>query len=149
MNMETVFVSYSHKDEEWKDRLVTHLRVLQYQGILDEWDDRRIGAGKDWEQEIEEAMAAASVAVLMVSANFLTSRFILGREVPTLLERREREGLHVFPVIVKPCAWKHVEWLAKMQVRPRDGRPLSAGDENQIDADLAEIAEEITAIINP
>jgi len=27
-----------------------------------------------------------------------------------------------------------------MQARPKDGRPLSAGDEHQIDADLAAIA---------
>jgi len=143
----TVFISYSHKDEEWKDRLVTHLGVLQSQGLLDLWDDRRIGAGEDWYQEIQEAMAAASVAVLMVTANFLTSRFILSEEVPRLLERRANEGVRIFPVIVKPCAWQQVKWLARMQVRPQDGRPLSGGTEYQIDADLTAIAEEIASII--
>ena len=29
MTKPTVFISYSHKDEEWKDRLVSHL-VLFY-----------------------------------------------------------------------------------------------------------------------
>jgi exonuclease VII small subunit len=144
----TVFISYSHKDEKWKDRLVTHLGVLHNQGLLDLWDDRRIGTGEDWYQEIQEAMAAASVAVLLVSANFLTSQFILGEEVPRLLERRDKEGLRTFPVIVKPCAWTQVRWLARMQVRPKDGRPLSAGDEHQIDADLTAIAEEVAAIIS-
>jgi tetratricopeptide (TPR) repeat protein len=143
MSAPTVFISYSHKDEEWKDRLVTHLRVLQMEHILDVWDDRRIGAGDDWYPEILDAMGRASVAILMVSADFLTSEFILGEEVPHLLQRREKEGLRVFPVIVKPCAWKRVKWLARMQVRPKDGRPLSAGDEHQIDADLSAIAEEI------
>ena len=47
MTKPTVFVSYSHKDEEWKDRLVTHLGVLHHQGLLDLWDDRHIGAGED------------------------------------------------------------------------------------------------------
>jgi hypothetical protein len=143
MTKPAVFISYSHKDEKWKDRLVTHLGVLQSQGLLDLWDDRRIGAGEDWEQEIQEAMDAASVAVLLVSAHFLTSRFILGEEVPRLLERRDKEGLHIFPVIVKPCAWQAVGWLSRMQARPKDGRPLSAGDEHQIDTDLAEIATEV------
>ena len=45
MTTPTVFISYSHKDEEWKDRLVTHLGVLQQQGLLDLWDDRRIERG--------------------------------------------------------------------------------------------------------
>jgi len=143
MSRPTVFVSYSHKDEEWKDRLVTHLGVLQSQGLLDLWDDRRISAGEDWHQEIQEAMAAASVAILLVSANFLTSQFILGEEVPRLLECRDKEGLRIFPVIVKPCAWQTIGWLSRMQARPKDGRPLSAGDEHQIDADLAAIATEV------
>ena len=143
MTKPSVFVSYSHKDEHWKDRLVTHLGVLHHQGLLDLWDDRRIGAGEDWYQEIQEAMAAASVAVLLVSANFLTSRFILNEEVPHLLECREKEGLRIFPIIVKPCAWQTVRWLSRIQCRPKDGRPLSAGDEHQIDADLAAIAREV------
>ncbi len=143
MSKPTIFISYSHKDEEWKDRLVTQLGVLQSQGLLDLWDDRRIGAGEDWHQEIQEAMATASVAVLMVTANFLTSRFILSEEVPRLLERRANEGLRIFPVIVKPCAWQAVPWLSRMQCRPKDGRPLSAGDEHQIEAELAAIATEV------
>ncbi|MBM3235730.1 toll/interleukin-1 receptor domain-containing protein [Candidatus Poribacteria bacterium] len=148
MSKPTVFISYSHKDEDWKDRLVTQLGVLKEEGILDLWDDRRIEAGEDWYQKIQEAMNAASVAILMVSANFLTSKFILNEEVPRLLERREKEGMRVFPVIVKPCAWKRVKWLARMQLRPKDGNPLSAGDEHQIDVDLAAIAEEVAAIID-
>jgi hypothetical protein len=148
MSRPAVFISYSHQDEEWKDRLVTHLGVLQSQDLLDLWDDRRIGAGQDWYQEIQEAMATASVAILLVSANFLTSQFILGEEVPRLLERRDTEGLRIFPVIVKPCAWQTVGWLSRMQVRPKDGRPLSAGDEHQIDADLTSIAEELAAIVD-
>jgi tetratricopeptide (TPR) repeat protein len=147
MTKPTVFISYSHKDEEWKDRLVTHLGVLQQEGIFNVWDDRRIGAGEDWYQEIHEAMAAASVAILLVSAHSLTSEFILREEVARLLKRRDKEGLRIFPVIVKPCAWDEVKWLARMQVRPKDGRPLSAGTEHQIDADLTAIAKEVKAII--
>ena len=147
MTTPTVFISYSHKDEDWKDRVVTHLRVLQMQDMLDVWDDRRIEAGDEWHSEIENALNAASVAVLLVSANFLTSKFILGEEVPRLLERREKEGVRIFPVIVKPCAWTQVKWLARMQARPKDGKPLAAGNEYQIDADLAAIAEEIAALI--
>jgi len=148
MSKPTVFISYSHEDEEWKDRLVTHLGVLERQGILDLWDDRRIGAGEDWYEEIQEAINRASVAILMVSANFLTSKFILSEEVPRLLERRKKEGLRIFPVIVKPCAWDEVKWLARIQARPKDGRPISGGDEYQIDTDLTAIAREVKAIID-
>ena len=75
--MPKVFISYSHKDEEWKNRLVTHLSVLEQQGHLTTWNDRDIIAGTDWLPEIEEAIEEADVAVLMITANFLTSDFIL------------------------------------------------------------------------
>jgi phage host-nuclease inhibitor protein Gam len=148
MSKPSVFISYSHKDEIWKNRLVGHLGVLQHENILDMWDDRRIGAGEDWYQEIQKAIDAASVAILLVSADFLTSQFILGKEVPRIIERREKEGLRIFPVIVRPCAWKQVKWLAQMNLRPKDGKPISGGTDFQIDADMAAIAEEIAGIID-
>ncbi|MDY0164497.1 TIR domain-containing protein [Desulfobotulus sp.] len=144
-----IFISYSHKDEIWKDRLETQLKVLQVHGNLDIWDDRRIQAGGDWRAEIETALAKARAAVLMVSADFLTSEFILKNEIPTLLERREKEGLKIFPLILKSCPWKKIAWLARLNVRPRDGRPLEAGSEAQINADLAAFAEEIHDLLIP
>ena len=149
MTSPSIFISYSHKDEAWKDRLVTHLSVLQQEGILDIWDDRRIGAGADWYQKIQEAITRASVAVLLVSADFLTSKFILSKEIPALLERRNKEGLRIYPVIIKPCAWKQVKWLARMNLRPKDGRPILGGSEFQVETDLAAIADEIADIIGP
>ena len=146
MTKPTIFISYSHKDETWKDRLVTQLGVLEMEGVLEVWDDRRIGAGEDWFPKIEQAIDAASVAILMVSADFLTSKFIRGEEVPLPLERREKDGLRVIPVVVKPCPWKRVEWLARMEARPK-GRALSAGEDHQIDADCSAIADEVADII--
>lgn len=149
MQKPTLFISYSHEDEEWKNRLIRHLGVLQHQGVLDLWDDRRIGAGEDWHKEIQEAMETASVAILLVSANFLTSDFILGQEVPHLLQSRAEKGIRIFPIILKPCAWQAIGWLRQMQLRPKDARPISNGNENQIDANLAEIALEIYRLVGP
>ncbi|MBI3697988.1 MAG: hypothetical protein HY238_24530, partial [Acidobacteria bacterium] len=45
MSKPVVFISYSHKQAALKHRLVTCLRVLQIEGILEDvWDDSRIGA---------------------------------------------------------------------------------------------------------
>jgi hypothetical protein len=40
--MHKIFISYSHHDEAWKDRLVPHFSALQKQGLLEVWDDREI-----------------------------------------------------------------------------------------------------------
>jgi WD40 repeat protein len=144
----SVFLSYSRQDEAWKDHLKKHLGVLEAQGLLDTWDDRRIEAGADWFEEIQDAMAQASVAVLLISADYLTSKFILGKEVPKLLERRSREGLPVIPVIVHACAWEQVKWLRPLQARPKDDRALAGFQKERRNQELKQIAQEILAILD-
>jgi formylglycine-generating enzyme required for sulfatase activity len=139
----TVFISYSHQDEWWKDRLVCQLRVLE----LEVWNDRRIAPGADWRPEIERAMERAVAAVLLISADFLTSPFILGNEIPYLLKKRATDGLLVVPLIVRPCAWKKVKWLSRIQARPKDGTPLSARPEHEAEQALAALAEELHDIL--
>jgi TIR domain-containing protein len=147
MSKPSIFISYSHKDEKWKDRLENQLAVLEQEGSYDIWTDHQIGAGQDWHDEIEKALQRASVAILLVSANSLTSEFILDREVADMLSRRDKEGLTVIPIIVSDCPWKKVKWLANMQVRPRDGRALQGMSAAQKARELTEIVSEIAMII--
>ncbi len=143
-----VFISYSHKDEEWKDRLVLHLGVLQRQNLLQFWDDTQIRGGADWYDEIASAIASARVAILLVSAHSLTSNFILNEEIRRLLDRRLTDGLLIIPVVLKPCAWEAVDWLSRMQLRPKNGRPLSSGTDYDIDTALTELSKEVGAALN-
>jgi tetratricopeptide (TPR) repeat protein len=147
--MSKIFISYSHKDEEWKDRLVNHLEVPELEGYCSLWDDRKIKVGEDWFPEIEKALQGASIAVMLISAHFLTSDFIREQEVPRIMERRRKEGLKVIPIIIKPCAWKTVDWLKSIQLLPRDGVPLSTKKDHEIDAVLAKLAEDIAVLIKP
>lgn len=138
-----VFISYSHADEAWKDRLRAQLDVLQLHGNLAVWDDRRIESGDDWRPEIDGALSSARVAILLISASFLTSKFINSVEVPRALQRRAKEGLRVVPVIAKPCPWQEVKWLSQMQAYPRDGRPLAGMSEYDADEALVELARKV------
>jgi tetratricopeptide (TPR) repeat protein len=142
----SVFISYSHADEVWKDRLAKHLGVLEAQGLLGTWDDRKIRAGDEWLDEIRSGMDGARVAVLLISANSLTSKFILNTEVPHLLEKRAEAGLTFFPVICRDCLWQEIPWLVKLQARPRDGKPLESFRGGRLNTELAKIAKEILEI---
>ncbi|MFO1432417.1 MAG: TIR domain-containing protein [Candidatus Competibacteraceae bacterium] len=142
-----IFISYSHDNETWKDRLVSQLGVLEHEGLLSVWEDRRIDAGDNWLPEIETAIDACNVALLLISAKFLTSKFILGREVPALLQRREQAGVRVIPVILESCAWTRVSWLKTIQARPKDGKPLSGMSDYEADAALAALAGEIADLL--
>ena len=73
--MADVFISYSHKDLKWKDRLLVQLNALQKNHLLDVWDDSRIGAGEDWCGKIQQALASAKVAILLVSELPILSSF--------------------------------------------------------------------------
>ena len=142
----TVFVSYSPKDETWVDKLECHLGIAKRYGNVDVWDVRRIQPGEVRPDEILKAINKATIAVLLVSAEYLISQPIGELEVKPVLQRRDCDGLIVLPVIVKPCGWEQVPWLNGLEVRPKHRRPLSAGKENEIDADLTEIAGEIEII---
>ncbi len=143
--MPKVFISYSHNpDERWKDKLLSHLQVLNTAGLdLSVWDDRRISSGDEWRAEIKDAIETCHVAVLLISRQFLTSSFIMGEEVPPLLKRRKEGGLRVIPVILSPCQWQHHRWLEPIQARPKNAAPLSGMNEHQAEDALCQLAGEI------
>jgi hypothetical protein len=113
-NRTKVFISYSHQDTEFKDRLQVHLKPLIRAG-LEVWDDTRIKAGQKWREEIKDAIATAAVAVLLISADFLASEFIASDELPPLLHAAENDGLVVLSVILSPSLFEKTPSLRDYQ----------------------------------
>jgi tetratricopeptide (TPR) repeat protein len=137
----TVFISYSQEDKEWKKRLVPHLRTLEQQGLIDLWDDTKIDGGDTWYDKIKEAMNKADVALCLISADFLSSDFVNKEEVPFLLDRCERGGMLLLPVLVRPCTWKLVKWLARIQILPGEGQSIAVDYRDRYDEAFLKIAE--------
>jgi hypothetical protein len=142
-----VFIEYSHRDERWLTRLRQHFAPLEREGLLEIWSDSRIELGADWRAEIQQAIESASVAILLISADFLASDFILGQEIPALLHRQMRGHLRIVPVILRSSPWQELPWLADIQVFPRGGKPLSTLSESEVDATLAALASEVLTLV--
>jgi hypothetical protein len=119
-----VFVSYSHQDTDFFKRLQVHLAPVVRKGLVDIWSDTEINTGDDWRQEIENALQSASAAILLVSADFLASEFIVNNELPTLLEAARTRGTQIIPVILKPCAFARTPELAKFQAVNDPAKPV-------------------------
>ena len=102
----SVFVSYAHRDKRHLDRLLVHLAPLRRIGrAIDVWSDRRIAAGDKWEEEINLALRSSSIAILLVSADFLASQFIMQREWPEILRKSKTGRLKVLPVVLGHCGF--------------------------------------------
>lgn len=98
-----IFISYSHADEIFHNRLMTHLSVLKkYIGGFEEWSDKKIHAGQRWKEEIKKALDDANIAILLVSTDFLASDFIENNELPPILRKAEAENTKVLCLLVEP-----------------------------------------------
>jgi len=100
-------------------------RVCQRERGFQFWDDSRIRPGDEWRRQIREAIATAKVAVLLVSADFLASPFIMGNELPALLPAASDEGAIVLAVIVSPCRYVETETISRFQAANPPSRPLT------------------------
>ena len=119
-----VFISYSHDDKSYLDRLQKHLKPHVRSGALPVWVDTQIKAGDEWKKEIEAALDAAQIAILLVSVSFLASDFVAEEELPKLLKAAEERGVEIVPVILTPCSFKRSS-LYKYQAINDPSRPLS------------------------
>ena len=136
-----LFISYSHRDGEWVERLRRMIKPLEQRYGLERWDDSRIQAGGLWRQEIEQALASASVALLLVSADFLASDFVARSELPHLFRAAKQKGLRILWVPLRPSLWKHIPEIEQYQAVIPPGRTLAEMAEVEQERAFVQIAE--------
>lgn len=145
MSRDQVFISYSHKDKGWLEKLQTHLTPLQRDGTISVWADTAIKPGQIWKEEIEKALARAKVAVLLVSPEFLASKFIYENELPPLLEANATEGLTILWIPVRPSHYTRTV-IADYQAAHDPAKPLSGMSRTKQDGALVEIVKKIEVV---
>ncbi|MCA8975659.1 MAG: TIR domain-containing protein [Planctomycetes bacterium] len=90
-----VFVSYSHKNKAWIEQLGLEKDPQTFRTRCRYWiDSKRLRTGDRWTDEVDEAIARADAAVLVVSSEFARSKPIIEKELPAL-GARHRSGLRL------------------------------------------------------
>ena len=128
-NKNLIFVSYSHKDKKWLERLQIHLKPLEREGRISLWDDTLIATGSKWKQEIKKAIDKCKAAVLLISADFIASEFISKNDQVFLVlcgnyhEYNNRKGDtgEYFQVSKNKAGRDVIEILANYQGYPNGG----------------------------
>jgi internalin A len=139
-----LFYSYSHKDETLRNELETHLKLLQRQGRLETWHDRKIEAGEEWKQKIDNNLERADIILLLVSSDFIASNYCYEKEMGRALERHAQGEALVIPVIVRAVNWR-IAPFAKLQALPQNGRAVTLWEDR--DSAWQNVSEGIERVV--
>ncbi|MEZ5044147.1 MAG: toll/interleukin-1 receptor domain-containing protein [Saprospiraceae bacterium] len=139
-----VFYSYSHKDENFRKELVTHLELLRRNNLIAGWSDREIAPGSNWEEEINFNIQKAKIILLLISPDFIASDYCYETETIFALEQHENNKAKVVPIIIRPCLWK-LSQFSHLQVLPKEGKALTTWENK--DSAWLNVAEGIIKVV--
>jgi hypothetical protein len=132
----SVFVSYAHEDEQFRDKLSRHMSTVQDLGLVRTWHDRLISPGTDWDTDINNAIYSADIMILLVSSDFVASGYIRSIELARAFERLATGAVTVIPVLVRTVDLVGSR-LSTLQWLPTGGKPIKSwNDEDEAYADV-------------
>jgi len=117
-------ISYSHLDEEHIEEFIKHITPLKNNGLIEDWYDRKIIAGQDFQDDIDKNMKNADIILLFISANFLSSNACM-KEKGNALKLKKNTGIAVVSIILSACGWKDDKELSSLLALPTDGIPIT------------------------
>lgn len=135
-----VFTSYAHKDQDLLEELKKQLFPLKRLGIIQQWYDREIKAGTEWQGQIDANLDSAQLILLLISPDFMASDYCYDVEAKRALQRHEAGDARVIPVILRPVMWSNTPF-SKLQGLPRDAKPVTTWDNR--DSALLNVVEGI------
>jgi tetratricopeptide (TPR) repeat protein len=141
-----IFVSYSHRDREWLERLQAMMNPFLRKGELELWDDTRLKPGQKWLDEIRSALASCRVAVLLVSRDFLASDFIYREELPVILNAAKSGEIKLLWVYLSPAVYEETP-IKDFQAAHDPSRPLASLAAVEQDEALKRIAVGIKSAV--
>jgi len=140
-----IFFSYAHADEALRNQLEKHLGSLKRQKRIITWYDRNIPPGGEWASEIGAHLKTAHIILLLISPDFIDSKYCWSTELKKAIQRHNAGEACVIPIIVRPADWKKTPF-AKLQALPTNGKPISTW--SNIDEALLNVVEGIQRAVD-
>ena len=137
---------YSHKDESLRNELENHLSLLKHEGLISTWHDRKIGPGKEFDEEIDETLSSAQVVLLLISSDFMASNYCYNVEMNRALDRHKIHMARVIPIILRPTDWR-TSPFGRLIALPTDGQPVISNKWDSQDEAFLDVAEGIRRAI--
>ena len=128
MKKHKLFISYSHKDEKYKEELLKHLSTLIRNNVISEWHDGKINPGDDWDSVIRSKIDSADIIILLVSPDFISSDYIQGVEFAKAIKKHYHGEALTIPVIIRHCDWQNTP-IGRILSLPKDGKPVSVWED--------------------
>ncbi len=133
----SMFISYSRADEVLKDKLKAHLSNLVSNDKIRTWDDREIPAGNRWEEDINQFLETSEFILLLISSDFLASKYCMSVELKKAIERHDAKSAIVIPISLRSCDWSGASF-GKIQGLPKDMKPVTSWpNEDEAFTDIA------------
>jgi hypothetical protein len=118
------FISYSHKDEKYLERLKVHLAPMKRENLIAEWTDQEIHAGSGLNNIIGHALASSELFLALISPDYISSDYCYNKEFETAQKMQNDGILKIVPIIVEPCDWKQTPF-GNLKALPKDGKAVS------------------------
>lgn|SRR3989338_1485394 len=96
----SIFISHSHKDKEFVDRLGVKLSTERIPVFVDRWE---MNVGDSITQKIESAITHSSFLLVVLSKNSVDSVWCKREISSGLMLELERKRVVVLPVIIEDC----------------------------------------------
>ncbi len=141
MNKINVFYSYSHENEAYRIELEKWLTILRSENYIEEWHDRKILPGDNWNSEIDEHKDKADIILLLFSQDFISSSACEKEMKYAIRKQKEKK---IIPIILKICTWRDV--CGGIQALPKNGKPIDEWDKEE--KAWENIYEEIKKVVN-
>jgi hypothetical protein len=131
------FVSYSHIDKKWKDKVMAHLKSLENVTghEIFPWSDEDIPSGGNIEANISDVLNKSVVGILLFSANYLASNFITRKEIPPMIKKRQDDGMILKCIIIGKCLYNKIPSFSNIKAVNDINLPLNKikeGDQDEV-----------------